>query len=289
MCGFPIQFANRYPATNTQEMPSLRDIPEGLRTLQTSQKSMQKVSNAIGKADWELGISNVLAIQEANSMVYRGYLEQRRVFTFSYRDWAGNLTLLCGKLWVVDANKLLLVRELGMVDKLPSLSQDSVGDLDKGDIVVKLLELLQISWMFIQLGVQLGPNLLKSQLGVFTLSFAICSSITYIRWINMPQDGWTSYIIKAARHVSAEDLIHIANAGPMASGSRYSVWIPNVAFYSDVPKKMPGYVMTLGSLFSLLLFGATHCVAWNFEFPTNLERIFWRLSSITTAVAFPVS
>jgi hypothetical protein len=47
--------------------------------------------------------------------------------------------------------------------------------------------------------------------------------------------------------------------------------------------------MVLGCLFSLLLFGAVHCVAWNFEFPTELEMIFWRLSSIVTAVVLPVT
>lgn len=41
------------------------------------------------------------------------------------------------------------------------------------------------------------------------------------------------------------------------------------------------------SLAYFFAFGATHSVAWNFEFPTAVERLLWRLSSVVTAVALP--
>lgn len=140
------------------------------------------------------------------------------------------------------------------------MPQDSLEDHNSGDLVVKILALLQISWMFIQLGVRLGRKLPTSQLEIFTLSFAICSSITYIMLIN---------------------------AGPLGSGPKSSVWIPNDATHRDVLRKVPGYVMSMACLFALVLFGAAHCVAWNFEFPTALEKLFWRLSSVVTTAAMP--
>ncbi|KAJ5192946.1 hypothetical protein N7449_009088 [Penicillium cf. viridicatum] len=154
-----------------------------------------------------------------------------------YTNWVGNLTLLCGNLWVVDASQLLLARELGIIDKLPYMSQDSLDNHKNGDFVVKVLALLQISWMFIQLGVRFGRNLPTSQLEIFTLSFAICSSIT---------------------HPSAEDLIYVANAGPVGNVFKPNVWIPNDAMHRDAIGKVPGYVMSLAYLFA---FGATHYVA----------------------------
>jgi hypothetical protein len=242
------------------------------------------MSNVIGKIDWALDRSNMLAIEKANSMISQGLTEER-MSNVPYKDWVGNLTLLCGNLWVVDANQLLLARELGIIEKLPYMSHDS---LDNGsDFLVRSLTLLQISWMFIQLGVRLGRNLPTSQLEIFTLSFAICSSITYIMLINKPRDVRTSCIIKAVRRPSAEDLIDVANAGPLGYGPKYSVWVPNNATHRDVLKKVPGYVMSMACLFALVLFGAVHCVAWNFEFPTALEKLFWRLSSVVTAVAMP--
>lgn len=188
MGGFPIKFVDSDATTDTQEIPSIKDLPEGIRTPQILQRSMQKISNAIGKVNWVLDRSNILAIGKANSMVSQGYLKKERILNMPYTNWVGNLTLLCGNLWVVDASQLLLARELGIIDKLPymSMSQDSLDDHNNGDFVVKILALLQIPWMFIQLGVRFGRNLPTSQLEIFTLYFAICSSITYIMLIDKP-------------------------------------------------------------------------------------------------------
>ncbi|KAJ5372178.1 hypothetical protein N7517_004184 [Penicillium concentricum] len=215
----------------------------------------------LAKIDWALDRTNILAIKKANSMVSQGYLKEERIFNMPYTEWVGNLTLLCGNLWVVDANQLLLARELGIIDKLPYMPHDSLDDHNSSDLVVKILALLQMSWMFIQLGVRLSQNLPTSQLEIFTLSFAICSSITFIMLISKPQDVRTSYIIKAVRHPSAEDLIYMANAGPLGYGPRYSIWVPNDATHRDTLKNMPGYVMSMACLFALILFGAIHCVA----------------------------
>ncbi|KAJ5425570.1 hypothetical protein N7465_000640 [Penicillium sp. CMV-2018d] len=254
MGGFPIQFVDSDATAGTQEIPSIRDFPKGIRTPQMLQRSMQEISNAIGKVDWALDRSNILAIEKANSMVSQGDLKKERILNMSYTNWVGNLTLLCGNLWVVDANQLLLARELGIIDKLPDMSQDSLDDHNNGDLVVKILALLQISWMFIQLG------------------------------IDKPQDVRTSYTIKAVRHPSAEDLIYMASAGPVGNVFKSNVWIPNDAVHRDAIGKVPGYVISLAYFF---VFGATHCVAWNFELPTAVERLLWRLSSVVTAVALP--
>ena len=287
MGGFPIQFVNSDLAADTQDIPLIKDFPKGIQTPHILQKSMKRISNAIGKTEWELDRSNMLAIEKANGMVSQGHRKEEGILDIPYTDWARNLTLLSGNQWVVDANQLLLARELGIIEKLPYMSQDSLDDHSNGDLVVKLLAFLQVSWMFIQLGVRLSRRLPTSQLEIFTLSFATCSSITCIMLINKPQDVRTSYTIRAVRHPSAEDLIYMANAGPLGSGPKHSVWIPNDAARRDALRKMPGYVMSVACLFALLLFGAIHCVAWNFEFPTALERLFWRLSSIVTGVAMP--
>jgi hypothetical protein len=36
------------------------------------------------------------------------------------------------------------------------------------------------------------------------------------------------------RRPSAEDLIYMANAGPLGSGPKYSVWIPNDATHREL-------------------------------------------------------
>lgn len=78
--GFPIQFANSDHATGTEEIPSINGLPKGIPTPWILEKSMQKISNAIGKIDWALDRSNILAIEKANSMVSRGYGKEDRIF-----------------------------------------------------------------------------------------------------------------------------------------------------------------------------------------------------------------
>ncbi|KAJ5520576.1 hypothetical protein N7463_001029 [Penicillium fimorum] len=276
MGGFPIQFATSDPITATQEIPPIKDLPKGIQSPQDLQKSMQRISNAIGKIDWALERSNILAIEKKNRMVSQGHLKEEGTLNTPYMEWVENLTVLCGNIWVVDASQLLLAREMGIIDKLPYMPQDSLDD--HNGVVVDV----HSAWRAIK-----PKSLPTSQLEIFTLSFAICSSITYVMLISKPQDVRTAYTIKAVRHPSAEDLIYMANAGPLGYGPKYNVWIPNDATHRDVQKKAPVYVMSMACLFALVLFGATHCVAWNFEFPTALEKLFWRLSSVITALAMP--
>lgn len=47
--------------------------------------------------------------------------------------------------------------------------------------------------------------------------------------------------------------------------------------------------IVLGSAFALVVFGCTHCIAWNFAFPTEVEQMLWKISSIFTASAIPTA
>ena len=52
-------------------------------------------------------------------------------------------------------------------------------------------------------------------------------------------------------------------------------------FYSYTGHSMDR--LSLG-VFVSILFGAMHCIAWYYEFPSSLERWWWRISSITVSV-----
>jgi hypothetical protein len=150
MGGFPIQFANPDPDTSTREIPSVQDWPKNMRTPQIFQKSMQK--DLERDRESRLGTRRIQYPRYQGSKRHglsRGYLAEKGILNMKYNDWIRNLALLCGDMWVVDANQLLLAREFGIIDTLPCLSLDSLDDLDKGDALVKLLALLQMSWMFI--------------------------------------------------------------------------------------------------------------------------------------------
>lgn len=48
-----------------------------------------------------------------------------------FGDWIANLAALQGNLWVLDARQLLLARELGIIERLPTLDLDDLADRNK--------------------------------------------------------------------------------------------------------------------------------------------------------------
>lgn len=66
-----------------------------------------------------------------------------------YLSWLGNLRALQRDRWILDANQLLLARQFGIIKRLPDLLEDEVSDRNKGDIVVKVIALGQVTWFVI--------------------------------------------------------------------------------------------------------------------------------------------
>lgn len=48
-------------------------------------------------------------------------------------------------------------------------------------------------------------------------------------------------------------------------------------FYSE---RLGGNLLISSSSISGLLFGAVHCLAWNFTFPSHVEHVMWRSASL---------
>ncbi|KAJ7211221.1 hypothetical protein GGX14DRAFT_520129 [Mycena pura] len=195
-------------------------------------------------------------------------------------------------IWVVDASQLLLARELGIIDRLPTVLQDDLDDRNKGDIVVKILAVGQIGWFVIQLCVRFAARLATSQLEILTLAYALCTVITYFLLRDTPKDCQFSLSVPAVRHPSPSELFRVALLGPMPYMLliRDHFWIPDSYVHADHTMPMKGnlFAVTVGSIVAVFLLGCVHCIAWDFVFPTDIERTFWQASSIMTAAAIPV-
>ncbi|CAG8124747.1 unnamed protein product [Penicillium olsonii] len=214
---------------------------------------------------------------------------ERQWFLTGIVYWFNNIVYLCGNIWVLDANQLLLARKLGIIKRLPSLSNESLSDRNKNSLVITILALGQILWMLIQIIIRFTQDLPMSQLELLTLAFAICSVFTYILLIDKPKDVQTSCTINAVRRPSTEELILIANAGPTASATpRRKISIPQNAIHRHTRGMTQDQILLLGCALVSIPFGAIHCIAWNFGFPTEAEKICWHIASIITVGAFPI-
>ena len=76
----------------------------------------------------------------------------------------------------------------------------------------------------------------------------------------------------------AKSLISIANTTTLGSHKTHvpTFYAPNTDSSND---PMPLVVFFLPSFAAI--FGALHCIAWNFHFPSHIEQLLWRIGSLT--------
>lgn len=142
--------------------------------------------------------------------------------------WLTNLRALCGNRWSLDAKQLLLARRLEIIDKLPSLTEDEIEDLNKGDMFLKMVAVLQILWLCVQLCTRLARRIPTTQLEIVTLAFTVCSISTYLLFLSRPKDVHTVREVDATRSPTPSEILQIAVVGPGISGCwRQDVAIPN--------------------------------------------------------------
>jgi hypothetical protein len=242
--------------------------------------------HSYGNVEWCLDALNASNARLAYNNLHRGHVDDRiKTLTLfeAPTTWLTNLRVLCGDRWYVDANQLLLARELGIVSKLPKLSAERVSDLNKEDIFVKLLAISQIVWLCLQLSMRLGQGIPTTQLEIMTMGYAVCSAMTYFLLFNRPKDVTTVFDVEAARYPTSDELSFIASIGPDIFGPlRSTVSLPNNSAHQN------GYGdMALGSTFAVIFFGSLHLAAWNYEFPTPTERTLWRASTLMTIIVVP--
>lgn len=123
------------------------------------------------------------------------------------------LLTLEGDVRVLTAAQLNEARRRKLIARLPHITEDEISDRDKGDVLIKLLALMQVSWMVIHI-TRATLHLSSAPLEIMTLSFAACAFITYILLLNHPQDVTTSTYIDACRLSTVYDMHRIAALSP---------------------------------------------------------------------------
>ncbi|PHH90485.1 hypothetical protein CDD83_3518 [Cordyceps sp. RAO-2017] len=124
-------------------------VREGLeRRRRHSMLSAQAERWSAGALDWRVDETNAALVARALDTVDKRHFPdpwQLRRFLRGYADWCCNLCVLQGDAWVLDAHQLLLARELGIIDRLPALAPDELGDRNKGDALAKAAALGQMA------------------------------------------------------------------------------------------------------------------------------------------------
>jgi hypothetical protein len=197
---------------------------------------------------------------------------------------------------------ILKLRRSGLLPKLPSITIDEIDDKNKSDAFARAISVTQITWISVQVVARAARRLAISQLEIAVLAFSACAIIIYtLNWkkpkgVSVPYTllsfpgGIPSKIVRGAVGSDRTDalfdgsiltwLFGYEGPPPETLGRR----VPND---SSVMQEDPHYSSSydvFGLIIGTSLFGGLHATVWNFSFPTRIEQIIWRVSSVTCII-----
>lgn len=261
------------------------------RTTARDQKLLKIVNYILTQLPATPG-SNAVMVEEIITDIHSKLVagESTGFKSFDLDDIVLNLARLRGYDWALDGAQLMLAREMGIVDHIPDVSQDEIEDKSNSDALVKFIAVAQVTWQIIQLIMRWAKGLPSSQIEVATVGFSLCAFIMYLAYWSKPQDVATPYTVQAKRYPTNDEIFQLAQKGPSLDGfyTNIKYTIPEHAIHLDLTateeKQLDGGVIgwsgvTIGGV----IFGLMHCAAWNFNFPSPVERLLWRIASVITA------
>ena len=184
-----------------------------------------------------------------------------------------------------------------------------IEDKGKSDWLAKSLVLLQTSWFVTQCIARGIEHLPVTHLEIVTLAYAAINFVTYIFWWNKPLN--VKQPVRVVRKSGPEDTQ--PQVTEPISGARKSTWkairkgletvvmviigaqdgdvdlsrkdrVPK--FWADSSTEDDNIgIVDLTVLGVGACFGAIHCIAWDFSFPTHAELLIWRMASAAITAA----
>jgi hypothetical protein len=212
-----------------------------------------------------------------------------------------------------DGKRLLYPLDLENVEKLvrsgaidlPSIAEKEIEDRSKGDIISKGLAVVQTGWFIVQCIARGANHLAITELEIMTVAFAFLNLVTYIFWWNKPLNVTCPIrIVLKEGHRAPKPWPESRRS--LSLGDRFERMISLINPNRDdgvdllreerVPTFYAGrtpvdikswYTLLLAEILVAMIFGGIHCIAWSFSFPTHVEQILWRVSSIAT-ISIPI-
>ena len=188
-------------------------------------------------------------------------------------------------------------------------TKTEIQDRGKSDWLAKSLVLLQTSWFIMQCIARARKHLPVTHLEIVTLAYAAMNFVIYIFWWNKPLNvNRPVRVFRKSDPNAASDGDQPHQPGPIE-------WKLTLEEIGDGLKTLLDLIVTgegivdmscedrvpmfwaddrSGEHFAIadiivlgvgVCFGAIHCIAWHFSFPTPTELLMWRISSVAiTAV-----
>ncbi|KAF9463615.1 hypothetical protein BDZ94DRAFT_1258701 [Collybia nuda] len=193
-------------------------------------------------------------------------------------------------------------------NSIMSIRDYQIHDRSKGDEITKGLALLQTGWFMAQCIARRVESLPLTELELVTIAFSSLNFVIYAVWWDKPLDvrypiclgpppavdppmkkirepfapSWSLAVVYGfnyAINIVLEMFVGERDDDDIAvDASR----VPTL-WAGRLTKNQRGWAASIG-IFLAMGFGAIHCVAWNYTFPSEAEQILWRSGSVTVVV-----
>uniref|UniRef100_A0A0W0FKU3 Uncharacterized protein n=1 Tax=Moniliophthora roreri TaxID=221103 RepID=A0A0W0FKU3_MONRR len=190
-----------------------------------------------------------------------------------------------------------------------TITEDEIRDnLSQGDFISKSVAVIQTSWFLAQVVTRAVEGLAITELEIITVGFALLNFGTYFLWwskplrvrhpirVNLqqrrcqierpPGHTFLSVLWMICKLISLPVVLILRFGYTILRAITYDFYLSlqGVGRFSSRLKKEQGRVWLTAFLITGA-FGALHCVAWNFQFPTPIEQFYWRLSAVIATIA----
>ncbi|KAI5812376.1 hypothetical protein BZA77DRAFT_253280 [Pyronema omphalodes] len=163
--------------------------------------------------------------------------------------------------------------ELAVNDVFIRVDPKQIEDKSKADILAKFLVCFQVFWMLVETSARKLSGYPLALLEVHVFVHVVCALMMYALWFKKPVDvrhavDVTDQIPQDLRTKVQSDLLRVNNLA-VPSTWRNASWSLDVI--------MSGSIILMNAMY-----GGAHLSTWNFDFPTNIERMLWKTSCIIT-------
>ena len=188
----------------------------------------------------------------------------------------------------------------------PSTTSKEIWDKSKQDGFQKLLTMVQTGWFVIQVLGRAIQHMPVTTLELTTFTYVFCTFASYYEWSHKPLDVESPTIIKT--EITTETILKEARNYPGVNkvyqqtpldfiDNQSPSWLTEIQPYLHFhlgPRQRPLPRFTndkfpvigagresILTFIVILAYCCLHFIAWNFSFPTRIERILWRAGCIT--------
>ncbi|KIK66305.1 hypothetical protein GYMLUDRAFT_157499 [Collybiopsis luxurians FD-317 M1] len=239
----------------------------------------------------------LLSNSKSNSWIHQGWTVTHAMFA------------LMGGFALYQGNHLVSRSFAAHVDFIGHIPEHEIKERSHVDWFGKLIAIGQTSWFIAQLIARWAQRLAVTELEIMTVAFATLNFMTYYFWWSKPLEVGYHIRIQAVRQTFNMEIVEVGNGSesvelfssnqPLHDPPRQPMpLLINIALYQfsyrNVFQDVISWynhterVFLMASWLSAaaaMIFGAIHCVAWNFVFPTDSEQLLWRISSVFVTFA----